>query len=233
MEIKKNDNVNLELKRREMFLVALVFISSCLLGLLNWNFSIDDEYDDEMLEEAIQELDFEKLKKNRDMVAAVSKTEEFVEATNMKPADAMVQQEQPQPTTVLMPEAMKSEIPEANVEEVKEQVMQHELDEPEGLHAIEELPEFPGGSGAFMKWITNNIKYPSRAKSNKMKGKVVVSFLVDTQGDVQELKLEKVSNSILGDEVMKAMRRMPKWKPGKQNGKPCTTMVAVPINFEL
>lgn len=224
--------MNLELRRREMFLVALVFIVSCLVGLLNWQFSSFDDIDAETLEEVIQDIDFEKLKKNNDMVAAVSQTEDFVEATNVKPAEAMVQEQQPT-QTIVMAEAMKTEIPDANVEEVKENVMQKELDEPEGLHAVEELPEFPGGAGAFMKWITSKLKYPSAAQQRKIKGRVVVSFIVDAEGKVNELKIEKSNNSLLAAEVKKVMSTMPDWKPGKQKGKPCSTMVAVPINFEL
>lgn len=233
MEIKKTDRANLELMRRKMFFVALTLILSFVAGALMWDFSVSDDFDAELIDEVIQDIDFEKLKKNRDMVAAVTETEDFVENTNMKPADALVQQPKEQLTATLAAEAQKTEIEEANVEEVREMVMETKDDEPEGLHAVEELPEFPGGSGAFMKWITANVKYPTTARNRKQTGRVVVSFLVTAEGDVEELKLEKFTNSTFADAVMKAMKNMPKWKPGKQKGKPCTTMVAVPINFDL
>jgi len=236
VEIKKTDKANLELRRKEMFLVALVLILSSVYMALGWDTTISQDKYNEMVDEAFEEIDFDKLKRNNDMVAAISETEEPAEQTKIKPAETLIAQPQQEATTSkLLVGDGETDIPEAKVEEVKPQVLENpdDKDLPEGFHVVEQLPEFPGGASAFMKWITANVKYPSYAEKNKIEGKVVVSFIVDTEGNVTKLKIEKSPNTQLSNEVMRAMRTMPKWKPGIQNGKICSTMIAVPINFDL
>ena len=236
MEIKKTDSANLELRRREMFLVAMTLILSLVYMALGWDTSLSDADYDEMLDDVIEDIDFSKLKRNNDMVAAISETETPTEVTKVKPAETLVAQPQQEATTTkLLVGEGESEVPEAKVEEVKPQVLQipEEKDLPEGFHIVEQLPEFPGGSTAFMKWLTSNIHYPYNAQKAKVEGRVVVSFIVDTEGNVTHLKVEKSDNTLLTQEVIRVMNTMPKWKPGIQNGQYCSTMVSVPINFDL
>lgn len=236
MEIKKTDNANLELRRREMFLVALVLILSFVYMALSWDTSISQEEYNELVDDAFEDIDFSKLKRNNDMVAAISETEEPAEQTKIKPAETLIAQPQQEVTSSkLLVGDGETEIPEAKVEEVQPQVLENpdDKDLPEGFHVVEELPEFPGGATAFMKWITANVKYPEQAQRRKVEGKVVVSFIVDTEGNVTKLKIEKSSNTLLSNEVLRVMNTMPKWKPGIQKGKVCSTMVSVPINFDL
>lgn len=233
-EEKKSKKANIERRRTEMFLLALVLILSCLFTALEWDSHIDDMMDDEAMDDLIEDIDISKLKKDHDMVAAISHTDNPAEVTNMKPTEMVSTNTQTQPTTSrLVVGDGQAETPEAKVEEVKPQTIESKEDEPEGFQTVEQLPEFPGGASAFMKWITSNLKYPRLAQNRKVKGRVVVSFLVDKEGYVKSLRLEKSTDNILGAEVIRIMNKMPKWKPGSQNGKPCTAMIAVPINFEL
>lgn len=236
MEIKKTDKANLDLRRTEMFLVAIVLILSSVYLALGWDTSVNqDEYNQEV-DDAFEDIDFSKLKRNNDMVAAISETDEPAAVTKIKPAETMIAQPQQEASTSkLLVGDGETEIPEAKVEEVKQQVLENpdDKDLPEGFHVVEELPEFPGGATAFMKWITANVKYPITAQRNNIEGKVIVSFIIDTQGNVTKLKIEKSPNTYLTNEVMRVMRTMPKWKPGVSKGKPCSTMISVPINFDL
>ncbi len=233
-EEKKSKKANIERRRTEIFLLALVLILSCLFTALEWDSHIDDMMDDEAMDDLIEDIDISKLKKDHDMVAAISHTDNPAEVTNMKPTEMVSANTQTQTTTSrLVVGDGQAETPEAKVEEVKPQTIESKEDEPEGFQTVEQLPEFPGGASAFMKWITTNLKYPRLAQNRKVKGRVVVSFLVDKEGNVKSLRLEKSTDNILGAEVIRIMNKMPKWKPGTQNGKPCTAMIAVPINFEL
>lgn len=236
VEIKKSDSANLELRRGEIFLVSMVLIMSCLYVALAWDTSISDDEYSEIVDEAFDDIDFSKLKRNNDMVAAISDTEDPAEQTKVKPAEMLqTQPQQEASTSKLLIGDGETDIPEAKVEEVKPQVLENPDDKntPEGFHVVEVLPEFPGGASAFMKWITANVKYPASAQKGKIVGKVVVSFIIDKEGNVTNLKIEKTPNATLSNEVTRVMKTMPKWKPGQQKGKPCATMVSVPINFDI
>ncbi len=233
-EAKKSYKADLERRRVEMFLAALVLVLSCVYVTLEWRVTLSDDDYDANIEDIIEDIDFEKLKKNHDMVAAISHDEDPQEASRVKAVDQAADQQAVKPLSIDLIEGLaQSEVPQASLEEMRPMLSENDIRVPEGYHVVEQLPEFPGGASAFMKWITEHLKYPKSAQNSKIKGKVVVSFIVDTEGSVTKLKLEHSDNRQLGLAVMRVMGTMPKWKPGIENGKPCSTMVAVPINFEL
>ena len=87
---------------------------------------------------------------------------------------------------------------------------------------------------AFTQWLTRNLKYPPAAQQQRIEGKVIVSFIINKDGSASELKIEQSANNpYLDQEVLRVMARMPKWKPGIENDKPCRTMMAVPIIFAI
>ena len=104
---------------------------------------------------------------------------------------------------------------------------------PLNFRIVEDLPQFPGGAVAMMKWLTANLKYPPSAQKRKIQGKVMVQFIVAADGTMTDLKIVKPLEKSLDNEALRVMRIMPKWKPGVQNGKPCRTMVCIPIVFKL
>ena len=95
------------------------------------------------------------------------------------------------------------------------------------------MPEFPGGGSAFVQWLTSQLRYPPIAQSKKVQGKVVVSFIVNKDGSIADIKLEKSVDPYLDREALRVIRMMPNWTPGVQNNRPCRTMVAVPVVFKL
>ena len=101
-------------------------------------------------------------------------------------------------------------------------------------YVIEEKPEFPGGGvGALLKWIAKNTLYPQAAQDNRIKGKVIVQFIIDVDGSVTEVQLMNKVNPLLDAEALRVVKSMPKWKPGKQKGKPVRVIFQIPINFTL
>ena len=101
------------------------------------------------------------------------------------------------------------------------------------MRIVEQLPEFPGGMTAFVQWLTRNLKYPEAARSQKLQGRVVLSFIVNKDGSVSQVKVARSVNPLLDREALRVIRMMPPWKPGIQNNEPCRTMIAVPIVFQL
>ena len=101
------------------------------------------------------------------------------------------------------------------------------------LRVIEELPEFPGGMSEFMQWLSRALKYPYRAHKAKKQGQVDVTFVVEKDGSITDIKLVRQTHTSLDAEVLRVMRIMPKWKPATSHGKPCRAVVGVPIVFAL
>jgi TonB family protein len=99
--------------------------------------------------------------------------------------------------------------------------------------AIEELPQFPGGEEALIKWIGDNVKYPGEAVKNSITGKVFVDFIIGTDGKISNVKVTESIHPLLDAEAVRVISRMPAWKPGTQSGKPVDVYMKIPIDFKL
>ena len=97
----------------------------------------------------------------------------------------------------------------------------------------EQAPVFPGGMMQLMKWLTKNLRYPEVARRAKVSGKVVVAFMVNTDGSVSDVKLIKNVEPSLDREALRVVRMMPNWEPGISGGKVCRTLVHLPIVFKF
>lgn len=106
-------------------------------------------------------------------------------------------------------------------------------EEEEIFLAVEEDPEFPGGLDALSKYLGENIKYPALAKENNIEGRVFVSFVVEKDGRVANVKILRDIGGGCGAEAVRVVKAMPKWKPGKQRGKPVRTQFNLPVQFGL
>lgn len=106
-------------------------------------------------------------------------------------------------------------------------------EQPLNFRIVQQMPEFPGGGSAFIQWLTRQLRYPPLAQSQRIQGRVVVSFIVNKDGSIADVKLEKSVNALLDREALRVIRMMPRWKPGVHNNQPCRTMVAVPVIFKI
>lgn len=99
---------------------------------------------------------------------------------------------------------------------------------------VEQQPEFPGGIGAMYKWIGENLKYPSEARNNGLQGKVILQFTVEKDGSIASVKVVRDGvGGGAGDEAVRVVKKMPAWKPGKQNGKTVRVQYTLPVTFKL
>jgi protein TonB len=101
------------------------------------------------------------------------------------------------------------------------------------FYVVEQMPEFPGGSENMMRWLQKNLEYPSIARENNIEGKVIVQFIVDENGHCINFKVVKSPDPILSEAAVKTLTRMPKWKPGLQNGKPVKVAFTLPVSYKL
>jgi periplasmic protein TonB len=98
---------------------------------------------------------------------------------------------------------------------------------------VEDMPEFPGGELALRQFIANSIKYPVIAQENGIQGRVYVTFVVDADGSVSEPRIARGVDPSLDKEALRVVGMLPRWKPGRQRGKPVRVSYTVPINFQL
>lgn len=96
---------------------------------------------------------------------------------------------------------------------------------------VEEMPEFPGGMSALMEYIKTNIRYPETSRKNGVQGRVIVRFVVTKDGSIEQARVVRNINSELDEEALRVIRSMPRWKPGKQDGKEKNVEFTVPVTF--
>lgn len=98
---------------------------------------------------------------------------------------------------------------------------------------VEVMPQYPGGQIAMMKYIMENIKYPKQIMEEGIQGRVTVSFIVEKDGRVSNVRLLRSVQSALDKEAVRVVKSMPKWTPGKHNGKPVRVRFNLPVMFKL
>ena len=98
---------------------------------------------------------------------------------------------------------------------------------------VENEPEFLGGEDSLYAYIARNIKYPEAAKKEKIEGRVFVTFIVEKDGQVSSAKLLRDIGGGCGEEAIRVVKSMPKWKPGTQRGKPVRVQYHIPLHFIL
>ncbi len=158
------------------------------------------------------------------------------------------EQPPPPPPKIQLPEIIEvpdeEEIEEEieldlDVEVTEETVIEDVVFEPEEEEVeqvftiVEDQPEFPGGLQAFYKFVGDNMKYPSQARRMGIEGRVYVQFVVDKDGNVTEVEAVKGIGAGCDEEAARVLRGSPKFKPGKQRGRPVKVRMVLPIIFKL
>ena len=115
------------------------------------------------------------------------------------------------------------EIPNAMVVDAKE----------DAFDVVEQMPEFPGGPKALMDYLMENVKYPKTAFDADIQGRVIAQFVVDKEGSVRDAHVVKSVDPALDAEALRVINNMPKWRPGRQNGKVVNVKYTIPVNFNL
>ena len=98
---------------------------------------------------------------------------------------------------------------------------------------VEQMPEYPGGMQALFEYLSQNLKYPEDAKQQKVEGRVIAIFVVETDGSISNVEVVKPAFPSLDAEAVRVLSGMPKWAPGMQSGKVVRVKYTVPINFSL
>ena len=216
MEPKKNPEISLENKKGLFFQIGLIVTLLIVLFAFEWK-------------------SYEKVDYNLGQLNLDDLEEEIIPITK--------QEVKPPPPPPPPPEVIEIVEDEVEIEEELE-IEDTESDEDiaieieeesddEFFMVVENMPEFPGGDLGLMKYIRKNVKYPPIAKEYNITGKVYVSFIVDKSGSVPNVKIVRGVDKNLDAEALRVVKSLPKYKPGKQRGKPVRVMFTIPINFTL
>nr|NQU89230.1 energy transducer TonB [Bacteroidota bacterium] len=110
---------------------------------------------------------------------------------------------------------------------------EEEVEEMEIFTVVESMPDFPGGDAARMKFLQENIKYPQMARESGIQGTVYVTFVVEPNGSVSDVRVLRGIGGGCDEEAIRVIKMMPNWKPGQQRGKPVRVQFNMPIKFTL
>ncbi len=240
MEVKKSLKADLEGKRKTGFLLGLIVALSIFIVLMEFNTraSMGNSEISE-LDDLTQDIEMTPLIQHKDMIPAEIPQQEpsLIDKINVvdvesSPKDDEVSLKQEES---LLDEGISKILAIDLTEGLddKSPIAIDENDNPLDFRVVERLPEFPGGMVEFMKWLTKTLKYPMVARQNEIQGKVIVSFIINQDGEVTSPKILQSVDPDLDREAMRVVRIMPKWKAGENKGKSCRTYMCLPIVFKL
>lgn len=220
MELKKSEEANIDKMRMPIVMVGLLFTGSLVLASFSYTSAVENT---------------DNLK--GETQAAVINTEEEAKKEDTPPPAQTPQVEAPMPVAEDIVEEENTETePVAQVE-----VIPTEIPSDETVIAVEEeiieFPDveaaFPGGPASMQKWIAENVQYPETSIDLNEQGRVYLSFVVETDGSISNIAIERGVSTDLDKEAKRLLRNMPAWAPGEAKGKKSRTRCRLPINFTL
>jgi protein TonB len=98
---------------------------------------------------------------------------------------------------------------------------------------VSQMPEFPGGEEELLRYLAQNIQYPKRAVDGNTEGRVLLGFVVNKEGEIDDVKVIRSIGDGCDEEAVRVIHKMPKWKPGKNNGRLVNVFYNLPVTFQL
>lgn len=243
VEIKKSEKASLDSRRPVFFMLGLVMALATLYVALEFNTSSGNMSGDASQFDDMQDLDLMPALDRSDMIAAApSGAPAKPTPKNVKVVDEVKKQLERNVTINTLRDAQGEGEGGANGEQASDDeettkalspVAVDKDENPLKLRVVQQLPEFPGGMVEMMKWITRTLHYPYAAQKQKIEGRVLVTFIINRDGSIANIKVLKSVHPLLDNEAKRVVKLMPHWKPGIEDGKPCRTMFAIPIEFKL
>ncbi|HOU27129.1 MAG TPA: energy transducer TonB [Paludibacteraceae bacterium] len=227
MEIKKTPKANLENKKTMAILIGLVLALGIMFIAFEWSKNEIKVYEDAIQGEFVED-------------------EEMIEVT--------FRDETPPPPAPPIQETVLSDI--IDIRDDKEDIQTKNfnseddknkkvviqapiaapVEDPEEsrIHVVvERMPEFPGGEAAMNQFINRTIRYPVIAQENGIQGRVVVQFVVNTDGKIVDVEVVRGVEESLDKEAVRVVKAMPPWNPGRQGGKNVRVKYTLPIRFRI
>lgn len=236
METKKTYAANLENLRGRGFFLGAIFVLATLFVVLEYNHNTTAQGPDiALVDELSQDMELLPAVDQTEMIAAQSPTPSVKVTPKVNIVEKQESEDLEKQNKIndmrMVGETDADEKTEVN--EPLSPVVVDQNDNIQPLRIVQQLPEYPGGWTTFMQWLTKNLKYPPAAQRQKVEGQVVVTFVVNRDGTLSNIRIAKSAGALLDQEALRVAHLMPKWKPGIDKGEPCRTLMAIPIIFKL
>ena len=227
MEPKKSEKANLENKKSMFIQVGLIVALLVCLGAMEWTSGQKkDSAFAGMTEEAIEE-------------EQIPVTEETPPEEMPPPGVTVTDLFEIVEDDVVIDNEVKFEDDETSEDKVVEiyaPVLQAEEEEVEEeiFVIVEDMPKFKGGDiNKFREWVQKRVRYPELAAENGIQGRVFITFVVETNGNVSNVTISRSVDQLLDEAAKEAVMASPKWEPGMQRGRPVRVRYSIPIIFQL
>ena len=241
--------------------VLLTLIGTIIFGLISFGFVKASQYLEERKlavlveqkeefydmtkeaeEPASQPIEQEKPEVLQEEVSKTYQATELqiVEDKNVREEDEIVSQDERMQTDAIAGTVTNSE-GSTNLNNFSERINEIVIEDKkpaeetpvEIFKSVEQMPQFPGGDEALIKFLSSHINYPPMAAENNVQGRVVVAFVVDKTGKVGEVKVVRSVDKDLDKEAVRVCKSLPKFVPGRQNGIPVSVWFTLPVTFRL
>jgi len=227
MEPKKSEKANLENKKALFIEIGLIIALLVCLGAMEWTSGQKkDSAFAGMTEEAIEE-------------EQIPVTEETPPEEMPPPEVTVTDLFEIVEDDVVIDNEVKFEDDETSEDKVVEiyaPVLQAEEEEVEEeiFVIVEDMPKFKGGDiNKFREWVQKRVRYPELAAENGIQGRVFITFVVETNGNVSNVSISRSVDQLLDEAAKEAVMASPKWEPGMQRGRPVRVRYSIPIIFQL
>ncbi len=222
MESKKNPQADLEKRKGLLFQIGMVLSLAVVLVAFEW-------------------AQFERTNSSLGKLSVDLEEEEMIPLTQQQPPPPPPPPPPPQ-TIVLEIVEDDEEIEEdidldteadedMEVEEIEED--DEVIEENEIFTIVEDMPSFPGGEAELFKYLGKSIKYPKMASEADISGIVYMTFVVGKDGSIKDVKVMRGIGAGCDEEAIRAVKNMPKWKPGKHRGRAVEVQYNLPVRFTL
>lgn len=227
MEVKKSPKADLEKTRGTGLLIGAILTLAIMFVAFEWSerdkvISVDTGLTQVVFEEEIIPITEQEQPKQAPPPPEAPKVEEVLEIAEN---DADVEE-----STIQASDDTQKAV---EVKYTPVEVEEEEVEEQEIFTVVEEMPSFPGGMGECMKFLSKNINYPQISQENGVQGRVIVQFVVNTDGSIVDPVVVRGVDPYLDKEALRVIKMMPKWSPGKQRNKPVRVKYTVPVMFRL
>lgn len=226
-EVKKSPKANLEVQKGTYIMMGLVLGVSLLFFAFEWSTKTSKLDESVLVQDVLAEEEIEITRREPpppppppppepETPEIIEVVEEEVETT----LDIKVEDDQSQRQ---LQAYVPPPPPKPKQEEVTDEI----------FVVVENQPEFPGGNGAMMKFLSENINYPVIAQENGIQGRVICNFVVERDGSITDVQVVRGVDPSLDREAMRVIKQMPRWKPGKQRGQAVRVRFTLPVVFRL
>lgn len=229
MEVKKSPKADLENKRSMFVLIGLVLALGFTYIAFEWTqteVTVADGFTDDVLNEGEEEMVPQTTQLDIPKPVAPPPVQVVQQVLNVVDDDVQVE------TTVEIKDTEDNNeaVDIQNTAPIEED---NQEEEEEIFTIVEKQAGFPGGPQALMQFLKKELNYPQVAIDNGIQGRVMVSFVVNKDGSIQDVAVARGVDPLLDQEAIRVVKKMPKWTPAEQRGKTCRSRFTLPVLFKF